>query len=150
MTTETLTQQIKTAIKTAMKARDKELVSTLRLISAEFKRVEVDERIEVDDERALVILDKMVKQRKDSFTQFDAAGRTDLAAKEAAEIAIIQQYLPAQLTEGEIAAIIATAIAETGASSMKEMGQVMAIVKPQVQGRGDMGAASKLVKAQLG
>lgn len=147
---DSLKSQVQAATKAAMKAREKDRVAALRLITAEFKRVEVDERIEVEDDRALQILDKMVKQRKDSHTQYVDAGRTDLADKEAAEMAIIQEFLPAQLSEDEIAAIVAAAIAETGASSMKDMGQVMGIVKPQVQGRGDMGAVSKLVKQQLG
>jgi uncharacterized protein YqeY len=110
----------------------------------------VDERIELDDEQVLVVLDKMVKQRRDSIKQYTDAGREDLAAIEEAEVEIIQTYLPAALSEDEIAAIVEAAIAQTGASSMADMGKVMGIVKPQVQGRGDMGAVSGIVKQKLG
>ena len=143
---ETLTQ----ATKDAMKARAKERLATLRLINAEIKRVEVDERIELDDARILALLDKMTKQRRDSITQYEKAGRAELAAVEQAEIEVIQEFLPEQLSEAEISEIVAAAIKDTGASSMAEMGKVIAQVKPQVQGRADMGAVSKLVKAQLG
>jgi hypothetical protein len=116
---------------------------------ADFKRIEVDERIELDDERVLVILDKMTKQRKDSLKQFTDAGREDLANQEALEIAVIAEFLPDQLSDDEVSGLVKAAIAETGAASMQDMGKVMAIVKPQVQGKADMGAVSALVKAQL-
>ncbi|GAA5445885.1 uncharacterized protein YqeY [Microbulbifer sp. NBRC 101763] len=143
---ETLTQ----ATKDAMKARDKERLATLRLINAEVKRVEVDERIDLDDARILALLDKMTKQRRDSIAQYEKAGRAELAAVEQAEIEVIQEFLPKQLTEAEINEIVSSAVQDTGASSMADMGKVIAQVKPQVQGRADMGAVSKLVKAQLG
>ncbi len=143
-------QQVSAEVKTAMKARDKDRVAALRLIMAEFKRVEVDERIELDDERVLQILDKMTKQRKDSHQQYVDAGRDDLADKEALEMSIISEFLPAQLSDDELTQIVDAAMAEVGASSMQDMGKVMGIVKPQVQGRADMGAVSGLVKAKLG
>ena len=142
-------QRVTAEVKLAMKARDKPRLGALRLIMADFKRIEVDERIELDDERVLVILDKMTKQRKDSFTQFEDAGREDLANQEALEIAVIAEFLPEQLSDDEVSGLVKAAIAETGAASMQDMGRVMAIVKPQVQGKADMGAVSGLVKAQL-
>lgn len=143
-------QQVSAEVKTAMKARDKDRLAALRLIMAEFKRVEVDERVELDDERILQILDKMTKQRKDSHQQYADAGRDDLADKEAMEMAIIAEFLPAQLSDDELSQIVGAAVAEVGASGMQDMGKVMGIVKPQVQGRADMGAVSGLVKAKLG
>ena len=119
------------------------------LILSEVKRIEVDERIEIDDERLLAILDKMIKQRRDSITQYEAAGRDELAAIEIGEIAVIQDFLPTALTEEEINAMIAVAIAETGAESMRDMGKVMGILRPQIQGRADGGAVSGLVKVAL-
>ena len=142
-------QRVTAEVKLAMKARDKPRLGALRLIMADFKRIEVDERIELDDERVLVILDKMTKQRKDSFTQFEDAGREDLAKQEALEIAVIAEFLPDQLSDEEVAGLVKAAIAETGAASMQDMGRVMANVKPQVQGKADMGAVSGMVKAQL-
>ena len=146
---EPIYQRVTAEVKLAMKARDKPRLGALRLIMADFKRIEVDERIELDDERVLVILDKMTKQRKDSFTQFEDAGREDLANQEALEIAVIAKFLPDQLSDDEVSGLVKAAIAETGAASMQDMGRVMAIVKPQVQGKADMGAVSGLVKAQL-
>ncbi len=146
---EPIYQRVTAEVKLAMKARDKPRLGALRLIMADFKRIEVDERIELDDERVLVILDKMTKQRKDSFTQFEDAGREDLANQEAMEIAVIAEFLPDQLSDDEVSGLVKSAIAETGAASMEDMGRVMAIVKPQVQGKADMGAVSGLVKAQL-
>ncbi|HEY8567758.1 GatB/YqeY domain-containing protein [Microbulbifer sp.] len=143
----TLKETLSTATKDAMKAREKARLATLRLINAEIKRVEVDERIELDDARILAVLDKMTKQRRDSITQYEKAGRPELAEIEQQEIDVIQEFLPAQLSEAEIADIVRAAVAETGASSMADMGKVMALVKPQVQGRADMGAVSKLAKA---
>jgi len=136
-------------MKEAMKAREKERLSTIRLIQAEFKRVEVDERIEIDDARALVIMDKMVKQRRDSISQFEAAGRDELAAIERAEITVIQEFLPQQLSEDEIVAIIDEALSGIDATGMSAMGPLMGVIKPKLQGRADMGAVSKLVKAKL-
>jgi uncharacterized protein YqeY len=149
MSDQPLTETIKADVKTAMKARDKQRLGTLRLIQAEFKRIEVDERVVVDDTRALAVLDKMVKQRRDSAQQYADAGRTELAEKENAEIAVIQAYLPAQLGEDELTAMIDEAIAASGASGMQAMGAVMGVLKPKVQGRADMGAVSQLVKARL-
>ena len=133
-----------------MKGGEKARLGVIRLITAAIKQREVDERIELDDEQVLVVLDKMVKQRRDSIKQYTDAGREDLAAIEEAEVEIIQTYLPAALSKDEIAAIVEAAIAQTGASSMADMGKVMGIVKPQVQGRGDMGAVSGIVKQKLG
>ena len=146
---EPIYQRVTAEVKLAMKARDKPRLGALRLIMADFKRIEVDERIELDDERVLVILDKMTKQRKDSLTQFEDAGREDLANQEALEIAVIAEFLPDQLSDDEVSSMVKAAIAETGAASMQDMGRVMVIVKPQVQGKADMGAVSGLVKAQL-
>ena len=145
-----LKAQIIDDMKAAMKGGEKARLGVIRLITAAIKQREVDERIELDDEQVLVVLDKMVKQRRDSIKQYTDAGREDLAAIEEAEVEIIQTYLPTALSEDEIAAIIEAAIAQTGASSMADMGKVMGIVKPQVQGRGDMGAVSGIVKQKLG
>lgn len=141
--------QIKDAMKDAMRAKDKPRLGAIRLMLSEVKRIEVDERIEIDDERLLAILDKMIKQRRDSITQYEAAGRDELAAIEIAEITVIQDFLPMALTEEEINAMIAVAIAETGAESMRDMGKVMGILRPQIQGRADGGAVSGLVKVAL-
>lgn len=143
----TLKETIATATKDAMRAREKARLATLRLINAEIKRVEVDERIELDDARILALLDKMTKQRRDSITQYEKAGRPELAEVEQQEINVIQEFLPEQLSEAEIQEIVAAAVKETGASSMADMGKVMALVKPQVQGRADMSVVSKFVKA---
>jgi uncharacterized protein YqeY len=149
MSNDPLTATIKAAMKAAMKARDKERLGTIRLILSEFKRIEVDERIEVDDARALVVLDKMVKQRRDSADQFQKAGRDELAAQENFEISVIQEYLPAQLSEAELVAMVDEAIAASGATGMQAMGAVMGQLKPKLQGRADIGAVSQLVKARL-
>jgi uncharacterized protein YqeY len=149
MSSESLAQTIKAAMKTAMKARDKERLSTIRLIMAEFKRIEVDERIEVDDARALAVLDKMVKQRRDSAGQYRNAGREELAAKENAEIVVIQEFLPAQLSEDELLAMVDAAIAASDATGMAAMGAVMGQLKPQLQGKADIGAVSQMVKQRL-
>ena len=145
-----LKAQLTDDMKAAMKGGDKARLAVIRLINAAIKQREVDERIELNDEQVLAVLDKMVKQRRDSIKQYTDAGRTDLADVEQAEVEIIQGYLPAALSDEEIAAIIEQAISETGASSMADMGKVMGKVKPQVQGRADMGAVSGLVKAKLG
>lgn len=144
-----LKAQIIDDMKAAMKGGEKARLGVIRLITAAIKQREVDERIELDDEQVLIVLDKMVKQRRDSIKQYTDAGREDLAAIEEAEVEIIQAYLPAALSEDEIAAIVEAAIAQTGATSMADMGKVMGIVKPQVQGRGDMGAVSGIVKQKL-
>ena len=138
------------AVKVAMRAKDKERLSTLRLATSALKQVEVDERIELDDTRVLAILDKMVKQRKDSVEQFTQGGRDDLAQKELAEIEVLKDFLPAAMSDEDIATIIQSAIEQTSADGMKDMGKVMGVVKPQVQGRADMGAVSKKVKELLG
>ena len=144
-----LVTTVKAEMKAAMKARAKERLATIRLIQAEFKRVEVDERIDIDDSRALSILDKMVKQRRDSSTQYRDAGREELAAKEDAEIAVIQEFLPEQLSTGDIEALIDEALAGIDATGMAAMGPLMGAIKPKLQGRADMGEVSKLVKAKL-
>jgi uncharacterized protein YqeY len=140
---------IKSSIKDAMRSKDKPRLSTLRLASAEFKRVEVDERIEVDDDRALVILDKMVKQRQNSIEQYVQADRHDLADTEKFEISVISEFLPEALSEDELAKIVADAVIQSGAASMQDMGKLMGVLKPQVQGRADMAQVSQLVKAAL-
>lgn len=142
-------KQINDAMKDAMRAKDKPRLGAIRLIQAEIKRIEVDERIEIDDARILAILDKMVKQRRDSINQYETAGRQELADIEIAEINVIQDFLPAALSDAEISAMVAAAVTETGASSMADMGKVMGILKPQIQGRADGGAVSGLVKAAL-
>lgn len=144
-----LVERIKDAVKDAMRARDKARLAALRLITAEFKRIEVDERIEIDDARALSVLDKMVKQRLDSEAQYRAAGRDELAEVEAFEITVIREYLPEPLTDGALDALVAEAIASSGATSMAQMGAVMGQLKPKVAGRADMGVLSAKVKAQL-
>lgn len=133
-----------------MKGGDKPRLAVIRLILAAVKQREVDERIELDDSQVLAVLDKMVKQRRDSIEQYQNAGRDDLVAQESSEVDIIQEFLPAALSDEEIAAIIDAAINETGAESMRDMGKVMGIVKPQVQGRADVGKVSGLVKQKLG
>ncbi|MCW8884553.1 MAG: GatB/YqeY domain-containing protein [Motiliproteus sp.] len=145
-----LKQSLKAAQKDAMRARDKQRLGTIRLILAELKRVEVDERIELDDSRILAILDKMQKQRRDSIAQFDEAGRDDLSEVERNELEVIKTFLPAQLTDQEIDQLIEQAISKTGADSMQAMGKVMGIIKPQAQGRADIATISKRIKARLG
>ena len=144
-----LVERIKDAVKDAMRARDKARLAALRLITAEFKRIEVDERIEIDDARALSVLDKMVKQRLDSEAQYRAAGRDELAEVEAFEITVIREYLPEPLSDEALDALVAEAIAASGATSMAQMGAVMGQLKPKVAGRADMGVLSAKVKAQL-
>jgi len=144
-----LKHQLTEAMKDAMRAKDKERLGTLRLALSELKRVEVDERIELDDTRVIAILDKMVKQRRESVRQYEAGGRQDLADQESREIGVLQEFMPAALDEAELTAIIRAAIAESGAESMRDMGKVMALVKPQVQGRADMSEVSKQLKALL-
>ena len=145
-----LKDQITADMKAAMKSGDKARLGVIRLILAALKQVEVDERIELDDTRVLAVLDKMVKQRQDSLEQYRQAGRDELAEQEAFEIEVIRQYLPEPLSDAEIDDLVAQALAETGATSMKEMGKVMGWLKPRLQGRADMGAVSARVKAKLG
>lgn len=145
-----LKTRIQDDMKSTMKAGARARLGVIRLILAAIKQREVDERIELDDEQVLVVLGKMVKQRRDSIRQYTDAGRDELAAAELAEVAIIQGYLPAALPEEEIAAIVEQTIAETGASSMKDMGKVMGKIKPRVQGRADMAQVSALIKKKLG
>ncbi len=149
MSQPTLKDRINDALKTAMRAKEKERVEVLRLVMSEFKRIEVDERIEVDDSRALAVLDKMVKQRRDSEQQYRNANRPELAEQEAYEITEIQAYLPAALSAAELDAIVAKALTDAGVTEARDMGKAMALIKPQVQGRADMGDVSKLLKAKL-
>ena len=144
-----LTATVKDAVKAAMRAKEKERLSALRLITAEFKKVEVDERIEVYDARALQILDKMCKQRRDSIKQYQDAGRDELAAVEQAEIDVISEFLPEAISDEELSQMVSDAIAQSGAAGMQDMGKVMGILKPKVQGRADMGQVSQMVKSQL-
>lgn len=136
-------------MKAAMKAKDKPRLGTIRLIQAEFKRIEVDERIEIDDARALAVMDKMVKQRRDSAEQYINAERQELADQELMEIGVIQEFLPSQLSEAELAEMIDSAIAASDATGMAAMGAVMGQLKPQIQGRADAGMVSQLVKSKL-
>ena len=148
--THSLVEQVKAAMKAAMKAREKQTLSTIRLIQADFKRIEVDERIEIDDARAIAIMDKMVKQRRDSAKQYRDADRPELADQEDAEILVIQTFLPEQLSAADIDALIDEALAGIEATGMAAMGQLMGKLKPQLQGRADMGEVSQRVKAKLG
>ena len=147
--TDLLTDRIKDDMKAAMKSGDKARLGVIRLILSAFKQVEVDERITIDNERALVILDKMLKQRRESIRQYTDAGRTDLAEIEEAEIAVIQEFMPQALTEAEIDAMVQAAVAESGASSVKDMGKVMGLLKPKMQGRTDMSVVSNKIKVAL-
>ena len=144
-----LKQRITEAMKAAMRARDKARLSAVRLALAEIKKVEIDERIDLDDSRITSILDKMVKQCRDSIKQFETAGRTDLVAQEQLEISVIKEFLPEALSEEELDTIIKAALEKSGASSMQDMGNLMGLVKPQVVGRADMGAVSQKIKAAL-
>jgi hypothetical protein len=141
--------KIQDEIKVAMRAKEKDRLATLRQITAAIKQLEVDNRQDLSDDDVIVVLTKMTKQRKDSLAQFEQAGREDLAVVERSELAIIEEFLPTPLTEAELEAAIASAIAESGASSIKDMGAVMNVLRPQVQGRADMGAVSSQVKAVL-
>ncbi|KTD23893.1 Transamidase GatB domain protein [Legionella lansingensis] len=145
----TIKDRISNDVKEAMRARDKAKLDTLRLITAAVKQVEVDERITVDEGRMLAILDKLAKQRKESITQFEAAGRDDLVAQEQFELDLINQYLPEPFSDAEIEELIAKAIAQVGAEKMSDMGKVMALLKPELQGRADMAKVSALIKAKL-
>ncbi len=145
-----LNDRIKEAMKDAMRAKEKARLSTIRLVLSAIKQVEVDTRTELDDAAILAILDKMVKQRRESIKQYEDAGRQELADIEHAEIEVLQEFLPKQLTDDEIAELIEQAISSTGAESIKDMGKVMGILKPQLQGRADMGQVSGKIKSRLG
>lgn len=147
--TSAIKDKIQEDMKSAMRAQEKERLAAIRLILAALKQREVDERIVLSDEQVLAVLDKMQKQRRESIAQFETANRQDLVQKEQAELAIIQSYLPAQLSEAEIKEMITSAIKETGASSIKDMGKVMGILKPKIQGRADMSTVSNQIKACL-
>ncbi|MDI3432840.1 GatB/YqeY domain-containing protein [Aeromonas sp. V90_14] len=144
-----LKDQLKDQQKLAMLAKNKARLGAIRLLMAEIKQREVDTRVELNDQDILAVVTKMVKQRRDSISQFEAAGRQDLADKESAEIVVLQEFLPQQLTAAEIAALIEQAIAESGAAVMADMGKVMAVLKPKIQGRADVGAVSAQVKTRL-
>jgi uncharacterized protein YqeY len=142
-------ERIKAAQKSAMRSRDKQRLSCLRSILAECKRLEVDERVELSDHRILALMDKMRKQRRDSIIQFEAAGREDLVAVERYEVSVIQEFMPDNLSTAQIHQLIDSAIASTGATSMRDMKAVMELLKPQLQGRADMGTVSRQIRAQL-
>ena len=144
-----LRDRITEDMKAAMRAGEKDRLGTIRLALAAIKQREVDERITLDDTQVLAVLEKMIKQRREAIVQFQSGGRADLVAKETAEIGVLQGYLPAQLSEAEIDELIAQSIAATGASSIKDMGKVMAVVKPKAQGRADLGAVSARIKQKL-
>jgi len=146
----TLKDRITEDMKTAMRGGDKERLGTIRMLQAAIKQREVDERIVLDDAQVLGVIEKMIKQRKESIAQFEQGGRTDLVAKEQAEMAQLQAYLPAQLSESELDALIRDAITSTGATTIKDMGKVMGIVKSKAAGRADMSAVSTRIKAALG
>ena len=145
-----LKDRITEDMKTAMRAADKERLGTVRLLLAAIKQREVDERITLDDGQVVAVIEKMIKQRREAIGQFESGGRSDLVAKETAEIGVLQGYLPAQLTTAEVDALITEAIAATGAASIKDMGKVMGFVKPKAQGRTDMGALSARIRQKLG
>jgi len=147
--TDSLKEQLSQAMKTAMKAKDKPRLGTIRLIQSAIKQIEVDERIDLDDARVLSVMDKMLKQRRDSAQQYQNAGRTDLADTELAEIQIIQSFLPIALSDAEIATLVEQTINDCGATSMKDMGNVMAQLRPKLQGRADMGVVSGQIKHRL-
>ena len=144
-----LKDRITEDMKNAMRAGEKERLATIRLILSAIKRREVDERIQLDDTQVVAVIEKMVKQRKESIAQFEAGGRADLVAKEQAEMTVLQTYLPTQMSDAEVDGLIAEAIASTGAASIKDMGKVMAAVKAKAQGRADMGAVSARIKQKL-
>ncbi|MGB5835029.1 MAG: GatB/YqeY domain-containing protein [Thiohalocapsa sp.] len=144
-----LKSRLQDDMKAAMKSGDKERLGVIRLINAAIKQREVDERIELDDTQVLAVLDKMLKQRRDSIAQFEQAGREDLAAKERFEVGVCQQFMPAALSGAEIEGLITDALSSTGATAMQDMGKVMGILKPALQGRADMAAVSKQVKTRL-
>ncbi|AAU45976.1 GatB/YqeY domain-containing protein [Burkholderia pseudomallei] len=144
-----LRDQISEDMKAAMRAKESERLATIRLLLAAIKQREVDERVTLDDAGVTAVVDKMIKQRKDSISQFEAAGRTDLVEKEQAEVAVLSAYLPAQLSDAEVAAEVQAAVAQTGAAGPQDMGKVMGVLKGKLAGRADMTAVSALVKAAL-
>jgi len=146
---EGLRQRIESDMKAAMRAKDKDRLGAIRLVLAAVKQREIDERITLTDTDILAVLDKMIKQRRDSITQFQQAGRQELADKEAAEVAVIQEYLPKALSEAEIDAVIAEAINASGAKSPQDIGKIMGLLKPRLQGRADMGQVSRKIKEKL-
>ena len=144
-----LKERITEDMKTAMRSGDKERLGQIRMLQAAIKQREVDERITLDDTQVMAVLEKMIKQRREAIAQFEAGGRADLAAKEATEITLLQTYLPEQLSAAELEALVAAAIAETGATTVKDMGKVMGLVKGRAAGRADMGAVGALIKSKL-
>jgi len=146
----TLKERITEDMKTAMRAGEKDRLATIRLVLSAVKQIEVDERIVLDEPRMMAVLEKMAKQRKESIAEFEKGGRADLVAKEAAELAIIKTYLPEQMSDAEVDALIAEAIASTGAASIKDMGKVMGVVKGKAAGRADMGTVGARIKQKLG
>jgi uncharacterized protein YqeY len=146
----TLKERISEDMKTAMRSGEKDRLAVIRLLQAAIKQREVDERITLDDAQVTSVLEKMIKQRKESVVAFEKGGRADLVAKENAEIAVLQPYLPAQLSDAELDALIAEAISSTGAASIKDMGKVMGVVKSKAAGKADMGAVGARIKAKLG
>ncbi|HQW07976.1 MAG TPA: GatB/YqeY domain-containing protein [Steroidobacteraceae bacterium] len=146
----TLKERITEDMKSAMRAGEKDRLGVIRMLQAAIKQREVDERITLDDSQVTSVLEKMVKQRRESIAQFQAGNRADLVAKETAELALLQGYLPTQLSDAELDALISAAIAQTGAASVKDMGRVMGIVKGQAAGKADMGAVGARIKARLG
>lgn len=149
MTDSALKTRITDDVKTAMRSKDKERLGTLRLLTAAIKQIEVDKRIELDDEQVVAVIEKMLKQRKDSIEQFESAGRNELAEIEIKEIAILKEFMPEQLSDADVDALIDEAIASTGAEAMKDMGKVMGMLKAKLAGKADMGAVSGKIKAKL-
>ncbi len=149
MSQTSLKDRINDDVKTAMRSKDKPRLGVLRLITAAIKQIEVDKQTSLDDDAIIAVLEKMLKQRKDSIAQFEKAGRDELVAQEAFEVGIIEEYMPEQLSEAEITALIDDAISRTGAASMKDMGKVMGMLKPQLAGKADMGLVSQMIKKRL-
>ena len=149
MTDSALKTRITDDVKTAMRSKDKERLGTLRLLTAAIKQIEVDKRIELDDEQIVAVIEKMLKQRKDSIEQFEKAGRNELAEIEIKEVVILKEFMPEQMSDADVDALIDEAISSTGASEMKDMGKVMGMLKPQLAGKADMGAVSGKIKAKL-
>ena len=149
MTDSVLKTRITDDVKTAMRSKDKQRLGTLRLLTAAIKQIEVDQRIELDNDQIIAVIEKMLKQRKDSIEQFEKAGRNELAEIEINEVAILKEFMPEQLSDAEVETLIDDAIATTGASAMKDMGKVMGILKPKLAGKADMGAVSGKIKAKL-
>ena len=149
MTDSVLKTRITDDVKTAMRSKDKQRLGTLRLLTAAIKQIEVDQRIELDNDQIITVIEKMLKQRKDSIEQFEKAGRNELAEIEINEVAILKEFMPEQMSDADIDALIDDAISSTGASAMKDMGKVMGLLKPKLAGKADMGAVSGKIKAKL-